>query len=343
MTISVKCVTDARQSAWNEYVASHPQGSFYHRYEWRGFFEDYFGKQCLYLAAEDGSGIVGVVPIVRQCSRLFGDYMVSLPFVNYGGILADSGDAEAALVSEAEVLAKRSEVSHVEFRGLSPVSGLPVKTNKVAMQLQLPKDQEELAKRLGAKLRSQIRRPQREKPVVRAGGQELLDSFYAVFSRNMRDLGTPVYAKSMFRDLLGRFPDSAGIVTVQLRGHPVAAGFLFHHEGRSEVPWASSDRRYNRLGVNMLLYWEMLKESMRRGSDVFDFGRSSRDAGTYRFKKQWGAEPVQLHWSYWLKEKSEMPELNPENSRFALAIRTWQRLPVWATRMLGPALAQNLP
>ncbi|MDJ0941247.1 MAG: FemAB family PEP-CTERM system-associated protein [Woeseiaceae bacterium] len=343
MTIAVKYIDSAGQSAWNAYVAGHPQRSVYHRYEWRGFFEDYFGKECWYLVAEDGDRTVGVAPIVRQQSRLFGDYMVSLPFVNYGGILADSGDAEAAIAAEVEVLAGRTGVSHVELRGLAPVANLPGKTNKVAMHLELPADEDELAKRLGSKLRSQIRRPQRENPEVLTGGIELLDDFYAVFSRNMRDLGTPVYAKSMFADLLTRFPRDTGIVAVRLGGRSAAAGFLLHHGQRSEVPWASSDRRYNRIGINMLLYWEMLRESLRRGSTLFDFGRSSRDAGTYRFKKQWGAEPVQLHWSYVMRDQEELPELNPENSRFALAIRAWQRLPVWTTRLLGPPLARNLP
>ena len=43
---------------------------------------------------------------------------------------------------------------------------------------------------------------------------ELLDGFYAVYARNMRDLGTPVYSKRFFRNILEVFPDSTGIFAV---------------------------------------------------------------------------------------------------------------------------------
>ena len=343
MTIEIEYIDEARGAEWDDFVRRQGASSFYHRYAWRAFFAEYFRKETYYLAAVDDGGIVGVVPLVRQRSMLFGDYLVSLPFVNYGGVLADSVAARDALLAEVSRLSVTTGVSHTELRGTEQLGELPCKLNKVAMRLEVPATEDELSRQLGSKLRSQIRRPQREDPEVVTGGIDLVDEFFLVFSRNMRDLGTPVYAKSMFVDLLSRFPQQSSIVAVKLDGSPVAAAFLFHHDGVSEVPWASSDRRYNKISVNMLLYWEILRECLRRSSTVFDFGRSSKDAGTYRFKKQWGAEPVQLCWSYWLADGDELPELNPENSRYKAAIGMWQKLPIWATRVIGPPLARNLP
>lgn len=328
---------------WDAFVDRCSGASFYHLYRWREFFSVTQGKETHYLAAYQGKKVVGVLPLVRQKSFLFGDYLVSLPYVNYGGVLADNIEIEVDLITELERLAKAIGVSHAELRGTAPVGALRVKTNKVAMCLNLPATSDELSKRLGAKLRSQIKRPLRESPTILTGGLELVDKFYEVFSRNMRDLGTPVYSKQMFVQIINQFPDDTDIVIVELNDKPTAVGFLLHNSNTTEVPWASSDRRYNRVGVNMLLYWEMLKLSIERGTSVFDFGRSSKDGGTYRFKKQWGAEPVQLHWSYWLADSDELPEINPENSRYSLAIRLWQKMPVRLTQMIGPALARNLP
>lgn len=97
------------------------------------------------------------------------------------------------------------------------------------------------------------------------------------------------------------------------------------------------------MSPNMLLYWSVLKFSCETGYRFFDFGRSTLGEGTYQFKKQWGAQSIQLYWHYWLREYGKLPELNPKNPKYQLAIRVWKKLPVSVTRILGPHIAKNLP
>jgi FemAB-related protein (PEP-CTERM system-associated) len=176
------------------------------------------------------------------------------------------------------------------------------------------------------------------------GREEELDSFYSVFSRNMRDLGTPVYAKSFFRNILERFPETTHICTVYTQnGQAAASGFLVGFKGTLEIPWASSLRSYNQCSPNMLLYWSVLKHACEKGFKVFDFGRSTRDEGTYRFKEQWGARPVQLYWYYWMRNEGALPELNPRNPKYQLAIKVWKKLPIAVTKLIGPLIEKNLP
>jgi FemAB-related protein (PEP-CTERM system-associated) len=160
----------------------------------------------------------------------------------------------------------------------------------------------------------------------------------------MRDLGTPVYALSFFKNILATFPETTWICTIFSKdGLPIASGFLVGFKDNIEIPWASSLRKYNSLGPNMLLYWSVLKLACKRGYRVFDFGRSTPEEGTYRFKVQWGAKPVPLYWHYWLKNGGSLPEFNPKNPKYQLAIQIWKRLPVPLTRILGPAIVKNLP
>jgi len=93
----------------------------------------------------------------------------------------------------------------------------------------------------------------------------------------------------------------------------------------------------------MFMYWEVLQKSIQKECRFFDFGRSSKDAGTYRFKKQWGAQPQQLYWYYWLPEGESLPELNPNNPKYKLLINVWQRLPVWLSQLIGPPVVKYLP
>lgn len=346
MTSEVQCLGNgaAETAEWEQFVASAPGASAYHRLAWRRIITREFGWESHYLLARNPAGITGILPLVRLRSRLFGDFLVSLPYVNYGGSVSLDADSDGALLQQAADLAGSLGVRHMELREMKPRgSDWPARTDKVGMHLRLQADRDKQWQALGSKLRAQVRRPEREGATVRTGGIELLDEFYAVFAQNMRDLGTPVYSRSFFRTILEELHDQVDIVVATLAGRPAAGGFLIHDRGTTEIPWASSLRPANRVGINMLLYWHCLQRAIERGSAIFDFGRSTEDSGTYRFKRQWSAEPVRMYWHYWLANGTVLPRLNPDNPKFALAIAAWQRLPLWLATALGPHIVRNLP
>jgi len=330
--------------AWDHYVSAHADGSPYHLTRWLELVTEVFGHEVQrWIARSEMGQVIGILPVVRLRSRLFGDYGVALPFVNYGGAIATDWETRAALVRAASEHADRVGMSHVEFRDRAPDPAFAaVRTDKFLLQRPLPPSVEQLWQALGGKLRAQVRRPQRENASVDVGGSEHLDDFYAVFARNMRDLGTPVYGRDFFATILAAEP-SARIVVVRIDDQPAAVGLLIRWRQRMEIPWAASLRRYNPVGVNMLLYWTCLEYAIAEDCDCFDFGRSSRDSGTWRFKRQWGAEPVPCYWHYWLRDPERMPGLTPENPRYHRAIRMWQCLPVSVANVLGPRIVRSLP
>lgn len=87
----------------------------------------------------------------------------------------------------------------------------------------------------------------------------------------------------------------------------------------------------------------MLRFCVERGFKAFDFGRSTPNEGTFHFKKQWGAEPHELVWEYWTAPGHSLPNLNPANPKFSLAIQAWQRLPLAVASALGPRIVRNIP
>lgn len=329
---------------WDAYVSSNPQAAPYHRYVWRQIIEDAFGHQSFYWVARDADGKVrGILPIVRLRSFLFGDFGVSLPFFNYGGVLADNDGIAAQLLDHAAESAQQCGMRHLEVRATRPLNAWPARTDKVSMLLPLPASADALDAQIGSKIRAQIKRAQQEAPEVAIGHLDLLDDFYRVFAENMRDLGTPVYAKKFFRLILEKCPDHAHLVVLRLNNKPVAAAFLLGDREMMEIPWASTLRSVNALNMNMLLYREVLGFSIEMGYRFFDFGRSTKDSGTYRFKKQWGAEPLQHYWHYWLADGGPLPELKPDSPKFRFLIACWQRLPVAISRLIGPHIVKYLP
>lgn len=347
MTVAVRVAPlgVADEAAWSAFLAGRADATPYHGLVWRDIIQDQFGCETHYLLARDQQEQVqGILPLVRLQSRLFGDFLVSLPYVNFGGPLATHDSVETALLDAASELALSLRVSHIEFRERRTRAGnWATRTDKAAMVLALEPDADKQWGGLRSKVRAQIRRPQREGAEARRGGLELVPEFFRVYSRNMRDLGTPVYPEKFFADILRRFPEAAEVVIVDVGTVPAAAGLLISFGGTTEIPWAASNRAYNHIGVNMMLYWNCIQRAIERGSSRFDFGRSSWDSGTFRFKKQWGAEPVPMHWHYWLAQGGEMPGLTPSNPKYALAISAWKKLPVWLANTLGPMLVKNLP
>ena len=330
---------------WDDFVDRTAKSSIYHYSKWRNIIENVFGHKTFYLYSTDDRGnVAGILPLVNLKSVLFGNMLVSMPYFNYGGVCADNDGTRDLLINEAIVIAKEIHSNHIEFRQEASFdNGFPIKTTKVSMLLDLPSSADDLWKSFPSKLRSQLKKPQKEGLFIRIGGEEELDSFYKVFSTNMRDLGTPVYPKRFFRQILKNFEGNTWIVTACKETEPVASGFLIGFKGKMEIPWASSLRRFNRISPNMLLYWNCLKFSCEQGYKVFDFGRSSKGEGSYKFKEQWGANPRQLYWHYWMREGVELPEINPSNRKYNIAIHCWKKLPVPVTKFLGPFIVKNIP
>lgn len=343
-SIKIAAISDQDAAGWDTYVTSHEGASLYHLFAWKRVIEQSFGHPCHYYAATDQDGRVrGVLPLVHMESRLFGNYAVSVPFFNYGGAIADSPRIEQALLEHAGSEASRSGWEHIEYRTCREGLGLPCASRKVSMILRLPSSAERLDRDLGAKVRAQYKQARQHQPSVTFGGAELLDDYYRVFSRNMRDLGTPVYAKRFFANILKELPEYTRLVVASIGGKPVGAAFLAGYQEMLEIPWASTLKEYKACNINMWMYHQILGHAIEEGYQFFDFGRSTVDAGTYQFKKQWGAKPLQHHWYYHLNEGQKLPGLNPANPKYQLAIAVWKKLPVFIANVIGPPIVKNLP
>ena len=332
---------DGSPAEWDSFVTRTPGWTHCHLAGWRSVMERAFGHECLYLAAREGDALTGVLPLVRVRSLLFGHYLVSMPFLNYGGPLGGEA-AIAALCDAASALAARDRVKLLELRSRQalPVT-LPVSHHKITVTLDLGGDEEALWKRLDSKLRSQVRRPQKEGLTAQFGPDQL-PAFYEVFRRHMRDLGTPVLAREAFQSMLEAFPDSMRIGCIYHGNTPVAAGAGFRWGDELEITWASSLIAFKQVAPNMLLYWEFMRRALAEGIRRFNFGRCTPGSGTHKFKRQWGGEDEPLHW-YRVAADSEVRTPSPTAGAYAWGTRLWRRLPLSVTSTLGPRIVRWIP
>ena len=300
--MKIRLTTQSDKQIWDEYVLNHPNGIAYHLYAWGEAVEKAYGFKSHYFMALRDNKTVGVLPLTIFKLPFGKRRYVSLPYCDAGGPLAETPGIEKELLNQALAIAGKNNFNKLVIRNTRPFAGiekeLTINTKKVRMLLDLPDSSEALMKSFKSKLRSQVKKPIRDHLTIESGGPGLLNDFYPVFAENMRDLGSPVHSKLWIESILTEFHARSRLFLVRMpEGTPAAGGIILCHSRTVSVPWASSLRRFNRFNPNMMLYWGFLEYASDNGYKQFDFGRSTPNEGTFRFKKQWGALPHPLHWA----------------------------------------------
>lgn len=337
--LSVRECEDTR--AWDAFVHGAEFGSHAHLAAWKTVIERAMGQRSRMLAAVDDTGAIhGVLPIADVRSLLFGRHFVSMPYLNYGGLLGTQ-DAQRTLAEYISEEAQRDGVRSVLIRGReAQLAPWEASTPKVTVVRDLPDSSEKLLAEFNAKLRSQVKRALKDGATFHSGPDQL-DAFYSVFRRHMRDLGTPVMPRRFFSEILHAFPESVRVASVRHNGIAIAGGFGFRWHDEFEITWASSLMTHKHLSPNMLLYWGMLGACIDEGVRRFDFGRCTPGSGTHKFKLQWGGHEIPMHWYYPGSSSQALPQ--KEQRGYAIAAQLWKNLPVPLTSWLGPRIVRGIP
>jgi FemAB-related protein (PEP-CTERM system-associated) len=326
-------------------VTGHPKGSWYHLSHWKELIEDSFGHKSHYLSLRRDGKLAGILPLILVESVLFGRFLVSPAYGRYGDICAEDQAAEEAILSRAKSLARELKVHYLEMRNIEPIDDreLLVKTSKQTFWLDLADDEETMWKTFRSEIRNRARKAETAGCITSVGGVELVDDFYYIFSRHMRELGTPVYGRNFFENLMRLYGDDARIIATHIGEKLVGAGILVFYKDSVAVPWISSLESAFKAYPNNAMYMSAIRYAIQKKCKQFDFGTSNEGSGNAEFKLRWGARMIQLNWQYYLVRKKELPDLSPSSNKFSLAVRAWQRLPLWVTTTLGPRVTRMIP
>jgi serine/alanine adding enzyme len=342
--VRVSRATDAHVAGtWRRAVDGLAEARLAHAPEWQAVIRSAYRHEPLYLEAEDGDGGWGVLPAFIVRRPVGGTVVSSMPYLDGGGPCGSSAALADALLASLIEEARGAGADAVELRcpRRLPVAAEPME-HKVNLTLSLPDDAGRLWRQLDGSVRNQVRKAERSGLSVEVGGAEKLDEFYPIFSARMHELGSPVHARRFFGDVFQAFGAQARLVLVRKGQAPIGGLIALGFKDVLTVPWASCLRPYLTLCPNMLLYWEAIRAGCGQGFRRFDFGRSTRDSGTYRFKRQWGAREEPL---FWYTVPTGRPGRRPRPSaprHAALLAGSWRHLPLAVTRRLGPHIRRYL-
>lgn len=334
------------KSKWDEFVINHPKSNLFFLSKYADVVRATFGHKDIYVCIMEEDEIKAVIPLFLINSFLFGNILISLPYVDYGGGLLDENliELERLISNLMRKVVRKYHVNYLELRSEYKMDFLKMNfdTTKVNVVLPLPPDEETLWKSFPAKVRNQVRKAHRSGLIFVYGRMELVDDFYDIFAHNMRDLGSPVYPKKFFLNFIAIFKNSE-VFIVKKGDKPIGAAIATYYKEYMEVPWASSLRKYFKFCPNNLLYWEAMRRGITKGKKIFRFGRSTKDSGPYKFKMQWGGIEIPL---YYYNNSDEIPtdvKLSSDNTKFKIAIKLWKNLPIPLTKILGPIITKHIP
>ena len=340
--LSVRPYRDSDRTAWERFVATCPEATFFHRIEWRDLLEQVFRHRTHYLVAERGGCLEGVLPLAEVKSRLFGHALVSLPFAERAGVAATDGAVVAALHARARDLARSLGVEHLELRNaVRREPGWPEQDLYVSFRREIAADADVNLRAIPRKQRAMVRKAMQRGLVAEIDGGA--DRFFELYADNVHRHGTPALPRRYFDELLRRFGRDCEVLTVVDReGRPVSGVLSFYFRDQVLPYYAGDVTAARDLAANDFKYWELMRRAGERGVRVFDYGRSKRGTGPYDFKRNWGFTPEPLHYEYALLKRDAIPQNNPANPKYRALIAAWQRLPRAVANGLGPHIVRHL-
>ena len=319
-----------------------PQATFFHRAGWLRVMHEVFRHDTHFLYALTDGRITGVLPLAHIQSLLFGKSLTSLPHAVYGGVAAEDEASAAALEAEAEALARRLGVDHLELKQLQRKhDDWPRQELYVTFRKEILPDEEANMLAIPRKQRAMVRKG--IKNGLKSEVDTTVDRFFALYADNVHRHGTPAQSRRYFQALQDIFGADCEVLTVTgADGKPLSSVLSFYFRDEVLPYYAGDDWAARDLAANDFKYWELMRRSCARGLKVFDYGRSKLGTGPYAFKKNWGFEPLPLNYEYRLFKSDSVPQNNPNNPKYKLMIETWRRMPIGLANFIGPYVVRSL-
>lgn len=343
--LTVAPLADAGE--WDAFVAASPAATPFHSRAWMEAVSPATGHRTHVLAARDGAGVItGILPLHHIKSPLFGSALASSGFAVGGGILTEDDRSAAPLAHAAVSLASQLGVATVELRG-GPAPSAPCWSveDEIYAGFARPLAADDAAELLAIprKQRAEVRKALDSDLTITTGSSDAEQrDHYRVYATSVRNLGTPVFPRALFAEVLARFGDAADILTVRDKDRAIASVLSLYWRGTVMPYWGGGLAEARKTRANELMYFALMRHARARGCIRFDFGRSKVGTGPFAYKKNWGFGPEPLAYARWLADGQVARDTNPTSAKYRLQVDLWKKLPLWLANAVGPHIARGL-
>ncbi len=334
------------QQEWDQLAQR--RGTVFHTTGFRQILLESFPYRCGYQALVDDTGkICGLVPLVIGRNLKLQRVGVSLPFVNQVDVCADTPELAQKMLATISQAQKMLDLAELEIRLKNQTVDRRLwraNLDNHTFILPLLTDEEQTMAQASSGCRNHVRKTYKNDWFAVSFDHSYLADFYEVYVRRMKQLGSPAPGLEFFQRFFTHLPEFTTLLTVldQQTGRVVGGMLLLKSPADQTLyyPYGANLVEYNHQYLNNYMYWEAAKYGIRCGLKALDLGRSQTGSGTYRYKSQWGAQPVQLRYLRYGAAAGAGATNERETFRYAIAL--WKRLPRLLTDPLGRKLIPYL-
>lgn len=292
---------------WDSFVVNHPFGWIYQMRVWKEVLEASFSHlkpRYLCLKEKATGRIRAALPMFQVNSWLTGNRLVSLPFATLSDPLVNSKDEFIQLSDAAIVLQEKTCCRYLEIRVFQ--AGTFVTDCRMCFAgnykhhyIALNKSSQELMRGFHrTTVRQRIRKAERMGlQIYEAQNETDVKEFYRLHVNSRKRLRLPPHPYNFIRNIW-RGLQPLGMISLLLakkNGQNIAAIMCLKFKERVSCEYSVVDDSYMNLNPNHLLFWVAIRNAMREGFSIFDFGRTpTHDKGLIDFKRRWGTEEIDL-------------------------------------------------
>lgn len=334
-------------NGWNKYLANHPDSDICHHSAWGKIYNETFGHNAILLIYEEEGNIKGGVPLVPLDLWTTGKAMVSMPYLNYGGLLADDDTARKALIDGLNRIIKTGQLGYIELRQIrtgSPDLVDQTKQTRATFWLDINRPTDQIMSGLKKQLRTRIRKSQKNDLEILTGKKHV-NMFYKLFATAQKEHGTPTMPRRFFESIVRHLGDHIEIMIAKKDGLPVGGKMFMKFKNRLTMTWGCFPNRHKHLLANYFMTWNLIEKYAQTEIKTLDFGRSPYDSGGFINKTNWGTEVVPLCFDYLCSSPDKIPNLRPDGAggKIQTAISIWKKLPLPLTIAIGSKLSRYFP
>jgi len=343
-----RCVnySDSMKNEWDEFALS--QGTIYHMSAFRQILLSSFGYKCGYHAIVDKhNSICALIPLIVGRTLGLKNAGVSLPFVNYTDICANSEAALQFAMSSILSLKDKYSLDYIEIRLKDQDLDNPawqLNSRNHTFVLPLEGGEENVLSLATSSCRNHVRKTYKNNWFTVSFDSSHLEDFYKVYVKRMKQLGSPAPDIRFFYCFFEYLPKNTSLLTVldQATGDVIGGMLLLISPRNATVyyPYGANVVEYNSKYLNNFMYWEAVKFGIRMKMRYLDLGRSQTGSGTYKYKEQWGAHAEQL--KYLVYDGYGEGAGPPDREKLSIFVELWKKIPAYITNRVGKQLIKYL-
>ena len=355
-------LTAERENELKDFVEGGDSSRIQHSIEFKRALEKTYGncRGKYYILSKNGR-IEALFPFFIVKSGLFGNRMISVPFLDVGGFLGDYDESDIAELIGAIKKDCGKKLKHIEIRTNSLMPDFE-KNRKILADLGFSEDsgrqqmiieltgEEDLWKRFHKHTRNEIRKAEgsglKINPIE---NENEIKGFYGLYSREMRNFGTPQHSLKFFRNIFSAMREKSAGFNCYHEGKLIASLILFFQNRHAYVAFNVSEPKFRIFKPNDLLYWTAIKFCMHKGAKYLDIGqieqnvsKDSKAYSLYKFKKKWLGREYARSYFYLSMKEGEKESARENMEKYKRFRALWKKLPAFAVKIIGPRICAQL-